>query len=161
MLISTVQNWQWRVPIAIQIVFVVILMLLATLIPETPRWLASHGRDEQALSVIAQLADRPVDDIKVQAEWTEIIENVRLERDSSGGSSWSQVWRSDANMSRRRFLIACGIQAAQQLGGINVSSALNLVVHLLGIASDCHRRLFTSRGLYSSNQLGFPMIQQT
>lgn len=119
---KSAQKWHWRVPIALQIVFIVFLIVLALLIPESPRWLAAHGREEQALSVYSRLADRPSGDLVVENEWNEIMTNILLERQIEPGSSWSLLFRSDTKQSRRRFLIACSIQAAQQLGGINVTT---------------------------------------
>jgi hypothetical protein len=43
---------------------------------------------------------------------------VALERDAGVGS-WGEILKMDKIKSRRRFLIACGIQFAQQIGGIN------------------------------------------
>jgi hypothetical protein len=72
------------------------------------------------LNTIARLNARPATDPVVVAQFEEITHAVQLER-SLGSGSWRQLfaWRDDELKNRRRLLIACFIQAAQQLGGIN------------------------------------------
>lgn len=47
---------------------------------------------------------------------SDIVNTVAYEA-SIGSGSWSDIVKSDDIQSRRRFFIACGIQAMQQLGG--------------------------------------------
>lgn len=47
---------------------------------------------------------------------SDIVNTVAYEA-SIGSGSWSDILKSDDIQSRRRFFIACGIQAMQQLGG--------------------------------------------
>lgn len=146
---SSAQDWHWRVPVALQLIFILITLSLSILIPESPRWLASHGKNEWALDVIARLADRSPEDSQVQINYNEILDTVAIERETGSGS-WSDLIRSDQIKSRRRFLIACGIQAAQQLGGINVWS-----LRVLYIRANLH----TGSGLLLGDD--FPTIAST
>ncbi|KAI8814554.1 hypothetical protein BJ742DRAFT_785938 [Cladochytrium replicatum] len=45
-------HWQWRVPIMIQFVWVIIIFAMSFIVPETPRWLVHMGREEEAREVI-------------------------------------------------------------------------------------------------------------
>jgi hypothetical protein len=110
--------WGWRVAVALQACFQIPMAVLCLLVPESPRWLASHNKSAESLSVIARLAGRAEDDPDVQALHSEICTVVEFER-SIGSGTWSDLVKSDAIHSRRRFLIACSIQFFQQAGGIN------------------------------------------
>ncbi|QGI78509.1 unnamed protein product [Fusarium fujikuroi] len=45
-------NWSWRIPIIIQVVPATIILCGVWFIPESPRWLMSHGKEEQARASI-------------------------------------------------------------------------------------------------------------
>lgn len=111
-------SYAWRVPVALQLVFVILIGLLVLVIPETPRWLAAHGRSEEALVVLSRLADKDTSHPSVQATYEEIMATVQAEKEVGHGS-WSDIVKDDAIKSRRRFMIACAIQIFQQAGGIN------------------------------------------
>lgn len=110
-------SYAWRIPTILQAVILLTIMALVCVIPETPRWLAAHDRPEECLSVLARIADTSEDDAEVRRLHTVITETVAYENSRQAG--WKDIVRSDSIKSRRRFLIACGIQIFQQLGGIN------------------------------------------
>ena len=49
------EDAQWRGPLAVQAIPLVILLPIIFLLPESPRWLASKGKTEQALSILKRL----------------------------------------------------------------------------------------------------------
>jgi sugar porter (SP) family MFS transporter len=110
-------SYAWRVPAVLQCVILIGILILLTLIPETPRWLAAHDHPEECLSVLARIADTSEADPEVQRLHSIITQNVAYENSRQAG--WKDIVKSDPIKSRRRFLIACGIQMFQQLGGIN------------------------------------------
>ncbi len=87
-------------------------------IPETPRWLAAHDRPDDCLLVIARAKAAPVTDPEVTKLHNAILQTVAYEA-SIGSGSWKDHLKNDNIKSQTRLLIACGIQAFQQLGGIN------------------------------------------
>lgn len=112
----------WRVPVALQAVPVLAILALCFICHESPRWLVSHGHQEQALKVIAELHDQDVDSPDVVRMYDDISKVVQMESAVIGrAGSWKNLLlgRDDAVKSRRRFFIACAIQGFQQLGGIN------------------------------------------
>ncbi|KAL5114313.1 hypothetical protein ACEQ8H_007788 [Pleosporales sp. CAS-2024a] len=115
--VSHTSSYAWRVPTLLQCFIQLAILGLLTVIPETPRWLASHDRPDECLKVLARVADAPEDDYAVQRLHTTITETVAYEQSRQAG--WKDIFRSDPIKSRRRFFIACGIQMFQQLGGIN------------------------------------------
>ncbi|KAL4985747.1 general substrate transporter [Aspergillus falconensis] len=47
-------NWSWRVPFLLQCFASIIVIISVWFIPESPRWLMSHGREEQAIAILAK-----------------------------------------------------------------------------------------------------------
>lgn len=88
------------------------------LIPETPRWLASHDRPDECLKVLARMKATSITDTEVQRLHHNILQVVAFEA-SIGTGSWRDLLSNDRVKSQTRLLIACAIQAFQQLGGIN------------------------------------------
>lgn len=108
----------WRIPVAIQAVFQIPILVLVFIVPESPRWLAAHGRADESLSVLARLQGKPETHHDVLIQHKEIQDIVALEH-SIGSGKWRDLLRADQIKSRRRLLIACAIQFFQQIGGIN------------------------------------------
>jgi hypothetical protein len=75
------------------------------------------NRPDECLRVLARVTDVSENDFDVQRLHTIITETVAFEASRQAG--WKDIVQSDPIKSRRRFLIACGIQMFQQLGGIN------------------------------------------
>lgn len=108
----------WRVPCALQLVLLIPMLLLALIVDETPRWLAAHGKHDEALDVLQRLQSGKVPEAEIQATYQDILNTVRLE-ESVAAHSWKDLFKNDGISSPRRFLTACAIQLFQQAGGIN------------------------------------------
>jgi hypothetical protein len=67
----------WRFPIAFQCVFGIFIMISMFVLPESPRWLFSRERYEEGETVIAALADQPIDHHEVQLQKTIILDSIR------------------------------------------------------------------------------------
>lgn len=111
-------SFAWRVPCILQLVFLTPMLLLLWILPETPRWLAAHGHEDESLRVLRRLKAHNTSESDILKLHADIINTVRVETELNAGS-WMDVLRSDQLHSRRRFLISCSIQIFQQLGGIN------------------------------------------
>ncbi|KAI7014183.1 general substrate transporter [Hortaea werneckii] len=109
---------QWRFPIAMQIFFSAIVLVLCFFIPETPRWLVSRGRHEEARTVIAQLADTTEDDSLVEGQLQEILDNVKEE--NLNETSWSDTFHNKTPMRNlHRVVLGMGPYMMNQWSGIN------------------------------------------
>ncbi|KAF4124297.1 Sugar (and other) transporter [Geosmithia morbida] len=73
-------HWSWQLPFVIQIIPGVFLGLGATFLPFSPRWLASKGRDDEALKNLAKFRQLPETDSRVRREWLEIISESRFQK---------------------------------------------------------------------------------
>jgi sugar porter (SP) family MFS transporter len=111
-------GFSWRFPTAFQIIFLVPILFLTVVVPESPRWLLAKDRSDDALQVIGSLLDQEIESDEVQEFFAEVKEVVMLEAVEKSGT-WKDIYKSDNIQSRRRMLCACLVQAFQQLGGIN------------------------------------------
>lgn len=94
------------------------MLLILPLVPETPRWLAVHAPPNESLAVLTRLHRETHTEEAISQLHTSILESAALEA-NIGAGSWRDLLRNDEISSQRRFLLACGIQSFQQLGGIN------------------------------------------
>ncbi|KAI7254013.1 general substrate transporter [Hortaea werneckii] len=109
---------QWRFPIAMQVFFSAIVLVLCFFIPETPRWLVSQGRNDEARAVIARLADTTEDDTLVEGQLQEIFDNVKEE--NLNETSWSDTFHNKTPMRNlHRVVLGMGPYMMNQWSGIN------------------------------------------
>ncbi|KAF9074248.1 hexose carrier protein [Rhodocollybia butyracea] len=149
----------WRFPIAFQLVFSIILLATVPWLPESPRWLIAHGREEEGAQVLADLEGEgaTVKSLKIQAQRMEILEAVRIEQEQS--PSWGQILHGQTGNTGKvkRLLLGMGTQWMQQLVGINVTSYyLPLVLqNSVGLSNNMSRLL---AGCNSVSYLVFSFI---
>ncbi|KAK9427196.1 general substrate transporter [Lipomyces doorenjongii] len=108
----------WRFPTVFQIIFLLAILYLTFMVPESPRWLTSHDMGDDARKVIAALKGTDIDHPEVIGQFNDIKETVIMEM-AEGAGSWSDFYKTDGLQSSRRLWTACAIQIFQQLGGIN------------------------------------------
>ncbi|KAL2787053.1 general substrate transporter [Aspergillus keveii] len=137
---------QWRVPLALQAIFPVGTFILIPLIPESPRWLALHGRSEQVHRVVAQLEGNGAtpESPHVREKAQLIIDGARHEAELKG--SWLDLFRNDKLQNLRRIILGAVPQFLQQFTGINAvvyyspaifSNSLGLSPRLSAIVGGC------------------------
>ncbi len=108
----------WRFPIAFQIIFGIILVVGTCFLPESPRWLLTQERHEDAINVIAALNGLETSDPEVQLQHTLIMDSIR----ASGGMSktpFSALLTGGKTQHFRRMMLGASSQFFQQVGGCN------------------------------------------
>ncbi|KAI1214157.1 general substrate transporter [Annulohypoxylon truncatum] len=113
----------WRLPLALQLFFCIVLFSTIPWLPESPRWLLAHGQETEATMILADLEDKPINDPYVVAERTEIIYGIEYERENA--INWGDLLRGRTKAGTktiRRLALGAGTQAMQQFGGINIMS---------------------------------------
>ncbi|OJJ62594.1 hypothetical protein ASPSYDRAFT_196385 [Aspergillus sydowii CBS 593.65] len=109
----------WRLPVAFQVVFIIIVAILLVGLPESPRWLCCKGLNDKAMLVLCDLYDRPENDPKVINDIEGISRAIELDN-LRGEYTWSQLLRKDEIQTGRRVLLAYGLQFINQMGGVNI-----------------------------------------
>jgi MFS family permease len=104
----------FRLPLFLQLIPALLLGIGTTILPYSPRWLASQSRDSETLAVLSKLRQRPQTDAIVQQEWREIKVEVALMKDTT--TTWKEMF---IGRIRKRTFIGIGIMFFQQFSGIN------------------------------------------
>ncbi|KAG7441097.1 hexose transporter [Guyanagaster necrorhizus] len=100
-------TWAWRIPSALQALPSVFQVALIWFVPESPRWLVSKGREEQALKVLAYYhANGNAEDPLVKHEFEEIKAAIELDRTVTANVGWKSLISKPGNRRRMRIIIA-------------------------------------------------------
>ncbi|QDS73615.1 hypothetical protein FKW77_001841 [Venturia effusa] len=96
-------TWSWRIPSLMQGIPSVLVIASLPFIPESPRWLYAHGREEDAKRILFQYhANGVTSDSLVDAEIEEIAAGARMDAESKS-KTWTNLLRSRAN--RKSFAL--------------------------------------------------------
>lgn len=99
-------TWGWRIPSLLQGVPSVLQFCLIWFIPESPRWLIDHGKEEQAERIIARYhANGDINDPLVAFECKEIKEAIRVEKLANQSSSYKSLFTNKGNLRRMAVII--------------------------------------------------------
>ncbi|KZT38111.1 general substrate transporter [Sistotremastrum suecicum HHB10207 ss-3] len=107
----------FRFPWALQMIPAILLSGGMLFFPESPRWLIDHGRDEEALQILADVHGKGDAAVPlVQLEYTEIHNQVKFER-SEGAKSYFDLLKPGIF---RRVGLGMSLQMWSQLTGMNI-----------------------------------------
>ncbi|KIM45610.1 hypothetical protein M413DRAFT_344480 [Hebeloma cylindrosporum] len=128
-------NWAWRIPSALQALPSVIQIFLIWFVPESPRWLLSKGREDEALNTLAYYhANGNKNDPLVQYEFEEIKAALAFDRDVAANVGWLALIKTPGNRRRLRIILALAFFSQWSGNGL-VSYYLNKVFISIGITS--------------------------
>lgn len=94
----------YRIVFSLQGMAGVIMAFMLIFMPESPRYLLAHGRQDEARQVISALLDLPEDNPMVISQIEEITQAIELEMASA--RNWKDLFKSahDAQGEKRRML---------------------------------------------------------
>jgi len=108
-------DWAWRLPSLLQICPSLLQIATVFLLPESPRYLVSKDRDEEARQVLVKYhAEGDSNSLLVQAEIVQIRETIRTEMEASK-QTWMDLLRTYGM--RRRVIVTLFIGLFTQLSG--------------------------------------------
>jgi sugar porter (SP) family MFS transporter len=116
----------YRIPIAIQFAWAIILATGLFFLPESPRYYVNKERPDQAAQALARIRGQSVDSHYIQDELAEIVANYEHERSlmPAGGyfASWAHcfsgsIFRPNSNL--RLTILGTSMQMMQQWTGVN------------------------------------------
>ncbi|GBE83371.1 sugar transporter STL1 [Sparassis latifolia] len=114
---------QWRFPIALQVFFALSTVSLVTFLPETPRWLLSHGMDAEAKDILTRLHVEE-NASAAERERLEIVAAIAQEREAQerlgGKGSISTIFTNGEQRFFYRTMLSVWAMIMQQLTGINL-----------------------------------------
>ena len=105
----------YRIPIAVQFAWALILFFGMLLLPETPRMWIKRNKPERAAKSLSTLRRLDVDHPAIVEELGEIQANHEYEM-QIGKASYLDCFKGNLG---RRLLTGCLLQALQQLTGVN------------------------------------------
>ncbi|OJD36880.1 general substrate transporter [Diplodia corticola] len=131
-------NTTFVVPLIVQAIPAICLLVSMWLCNESPRFLAKQDRWEEATSVLTRIRQLPASHPYVQAEISEIAEQLEHERRLIGGASLKdlqrEMWLIPGN--RKRALLTIGLMVCQQMTGTNaINYYAPMIFRGLGIPS--------------------------
>ncbi|KAL4874497.1 general substrate transporter [Aspergillus karnatakaensis] len=125
-------TWSWRIPSLLQGFFPLIQLLFIWSVPESPRWLVSRGRTDEARAILTRWhAGGNQNSPLIDYEMSEMLEHLNAESEVSG-LGWKALWATKAD--RRRTAVACFMPFLSQWTGTGlVTYYLALVLDTVGV----------------------------
>lgn len=109
-------EWSWRIPTIVQGAPSIIQIIFIWFIPESPRWLISKDRADEALAILSKYhANGNSNHPTVRFEYAEIKETLRLEFIAKRTSSYLDFLKTKGN--RYRFLLIASLGLFSQWSG--------------------------------------------
>ena len=108
-------NWQWRLPIVLQIPLSLSIVCGVWLFPESPRWLMINGRNDEARTSFARFFNKGPQSREITAQIQETGTYIELEETWQGNSSWISIFgRRDMRRTLSSALILSGLALTGQ-----------------------------------------------
>ncbi|USW48591.1 Putative major facilitator, sugar transporter, major facilitator superfamily [Septoria linicola] len=127
-------NWSWRIPTTLQILIPIVTMPGFIMTPESPRWLVSKDRIEEARANLYRAHGGHESEALIDYEMLEITTALRLEQEAVRSASYMEMTRTKGNRHRLFITISVGF-FSQWAGNGVVSYYLPMVLDGVGVTS--------------------------
>ncbi|MFH4974744.1 hypothetical protein AB6A40_001453 [Gnathostoma spinigerum] len=147
------ENVGWRLMFAFAAIPAIIQLFGFIILPESPRWLYSHGHFEQTHRVLTQIYN--FDEEWIRHELRELAGDLKIEKKAREkiGDSYviSRIFTTPHV--RKALLLGCALQALQQLSGVNtVLYYTTSIIRSAGV-TDSHTTIWISVAITGVNFL--------
>lgn len=124
-------HWSWRLPSILQAAPSLLQISLVLLLPESPRWLISKDRHEEAHEILVKYhAEGDRDSEFVRAEMAQIRSTLHIEMEASK-KSWLDLFRTSGM--RRRVILSTALGLFTQWSGNTlISYYLGTLLKMVG-----------------------------
>ncbi|KAK0207086.1 general substrate transporter [Desarmillaria ectypa] len=113
-------NWGWRIPSLVQVIPSLMQITFIFFIPDSPRWLISKGRGEEAYAILVKYhAEGDVDSEFVKAEYAQIEKTLELEKEMAK-TSWMELVATSGM--RKRLVVGALLGLFTQWSGNGLTS---------------------------------------
>ncbi|KAJ5243807.1 hypothetical protein N7489_003903 [Penicillium chrysogenum] len=130
--VTIASDWAWRIPSLLQIAPAMVQIATVMFLPESPRYLVSKDRYDDAFSILTKYhAEGDRSSTIVKAELAQIERTIKLELEESK-QSWWDMFRT-AGMRRRLFISAFLGLFTQWSGNTLISYYLSDLLNMVGI----------------------------
>ncbi|KAL3479200.1 general substrate transporter [Aspergillus californicus] len=119
-------EFQWRFPLAFQVVPALILLIGLFFLPESPRHLIEKAKYDEGMKVLKKLHYDGTNDDWIQTEYTEIKSTIEAEK-SITESGWLVMFK--VPQYRTRLLHGVAVQVFTQMTGINVINYYQTIMY--------------------------------
>ena len=116
----------YRIPIAIQFIWAIILGGGLLFLPDSPRYFVKRGNIAAATDALARLRGQDKTSEYIQAELAEIVANEEYERQLIPSTTWFGSWANcfkgslwNGNSNLRKTILGTSLQMMQQWTGVN------------------------------------------
>ncbi|CAK7202016.1 hypothetical protein SEUCBS139899_004734 [Sporothrix eucalyptigena] len=130
-------NWSWRIPVIIQAIPAALAMGIVWFLPESPRWLMMHNREDKAREVLIKYHGNGNEDSAiVRLEMEEIQASIDYARQLSVGQKWYdfRILFNSKQSLYRMWLVLLVTVFSQFIGG-SISYFMPVIYEKLGITS--------------------------
>ena len=102
-----------------QLIFALVVTIIVWGLPESPRWLANRGHEEEAIEVLCAVFDRERDDPLIVEQIQGIRHAIAVET-AAGTAKIANLFKNDRLKTRKRVFLAAFVLFINQLSGINM-----------------------------------------
>lgn len=114
-------SWAWRVPSIVQAAIPLLAFTGWLICPESPRWLVSKGRDDEARAFFVKYhAEGDASSPLVDFEMEEVTRTIRIEEELHASTGYMDMFKTKGN--RRRLFISVTLGIFAQWNGVGVVS---------------------------------------
>ncbi|KAH8426655.1 sugar porter family MFS transporter [Aspergillus melleus] len=135
-------DWSWRIPVIIQAVPSLIVLIVAWMLPESPRWLFANNKPEKGRQMLVKYhGNGNPDSALVNYECNEIEQDIRFEIETGGRRWWDyKILFTSRDMLYRLWLLFLVCIFSQFIGGSVITYFMPVMLENAGITGS-HQQL--------------------